>query len=69
MEASERVARVIAQAFTGKDPDTKVEYENAPERVRGGFQTTRLLYGSAPLWTYFLDTAEAVIAELGKTAT
>jgi len=62
-ELRERVARKIAEAFTGCDPDTIIhpEFPAAP-RIKGGF--TCIHQHGAPLHYFFLDAADAAIAEV-----
>jgi hypothetical protein len=63
MELRDRVAREIAVAFTGCEPDTVVHPEcPAAPRVKGGF--TAIHQHGAPLYYFFLGAADAAIAEI-----
>jgi hypothetical protein len=63
MELRERVARKIAEAFTGWPPDTIVQSEwppLIPARLKGNFIAMK---PGLPLYQFFLATADAAIAE------
>lgn len=57
----ERLARMIALAHTGFDPETLVVSDHIVDaRIRGGF---RVPYPAHPLWHGFIAAAEAVLAD------
>lgn len=58
------VARKLAQAFSGHDPDTQVVPDFIqPLHIRGGFHAVP--QQAAPLWTFFMGAAEAVMPKEG----